>query len=410
MKYSTFQCSRIGATHIKKNLPRQDRTTAKEEDGVYIAASADGHGSRRHFRSEIGAEIACDTALEEISRCVREKGDLPSSKEEYKCLMESVAAGWQEKVQIHYQEHPWTEEELEEEKLILTESQYNTLLEEKDVLIPYGSTLCAVFVKNEKWGAIQIGDGSLTIVTTGGEYLWPMPKSLVNYGNKTSSLCYDPMKDFRFCNGYGKLTALLVYTDGIDKILMPEGNDLISFLHWVVGNEISGNADKDKKLERTLDILTQRSPIGDDLSIAGIVDREAILADPKPTIRQRKAEIDRIDANLKEKENTIRFNRQRMEKLDPKADGDAYRQLFEIIARKEKEAEKLRALRLDVQKDIDGESLGEEKVSVVPMDPEEESAASMPDEEVKTPEYLYETDASEKPAQYEAPEGNPDTL
>lgn len=335
-------------SHLRRGLPRQDRTAVMEDAGLRIAAVADGHGSRRHFRSETGAAFACETALEVIRRAVTETGEIPSSGDAFEALMQTIAARWREKVQEHFAGHPWTVEEKEEQENLLSEEQFASLLDGKNPLIPYGSTLCAAFLQGGKWGAVQIGDGSLTVVTAQGEYLWPMPESIVNEGNKTASLCMnDPMRDFRWCCGEEPPAALLVYTDGIDKVLPPEGNELISLLHWVIGNEAAGGENRESNLAETLDRLTQRSSIGDDLSIAGIVDADAEVSAPRLTQRQKDAEMDKVKAGLEEIENTIRFNKERRSRISPEENPEAYQQLSEIIEKKEKEAERLRAWKMN---------------------------------------------------------------
>lgn len=358
MSYQAFQCSRIGALHLKKGLPRQDRTAIMEEPGLYIAVSADGHGNRRHFRSEIGAEFACDVTIAEVCQFIREKGDLPFYDEEFSILAKRIVSAWRKKVGDHFSGHPWNKEELEEQKKLLSPAGLETLMNGDICYIPYGSTLCAVFSNGSKWGAVQIGDGSLTVVTDKGEYLWPMPESTINEGNKTASLCMnDPLKDFRYCKGEDHPAALFVYTDGIDKVLPPGSKELTSLLHWVLENELTGGENKEGNLEKTLDLLTKKSTIGDDISIVGIVETEAEIIAPVRTKQQQLSELKKIEANLKETENTIRFNRERIGRIGPEEDCEVYLRLSEIIARKENDAEKLRDRYKKLRKELFGEDL-----------------------------------------------------
>src|SRR4051812_12483957 len=59
-----------GATHERAGIPNQDAIRWLPESGSgcpLILAVADGHGSRRSFRSETGARLAVETAAQVIS-------------------------------------------------------------------------------------------------------------------------------------------------------------------------------------------------------------------------------------------------------------------------------------------------------------------------------------------------------
>lgn len=344
MSYRTFQCSQIGSRHHRNSLPRQDRTAVRESAGLLIAAVADGHGSRRHFRSEIGAETACITALEQISRMADSAGSLVLTDSSFALLMKQITDSWKEKILQHAARHPWTREEIAEQKSLLTEEQYLRFINNQDTLIPYGTTLCAVFSDRKQWGSIQIGDGSVTIVTDKGHYLWPMPPSKMNQGNKTASLCMnDPLSDFRYCSGQGKPGALLVYTDGIDKTLVPEGREIISFLHWVINNELTGKKNRNGNLSKTLGMITSRSNSGDDVSIAGILNTGITPATPRLTNKQAEKELVLIDTRILEISNTIRYNKERLNEIQPES--EAALQLSDVITRKEQDIIRLQTVR-----------------------------------------------------------------
>ena len=54
-----------GATHEDRGVPNQDAVARRLDDGVdarLVVALSDGHGSARSFRSDVGAQIAVDTA------------------------------------------------------------------------------------------------------------------------------------------------------------------------------------------------------------------------------------------------------------------------------------------------------------------------------------------------------------
>ena len=52
--FNGFSHSVMGASHEKTNLVCQDSSAFKAEDHYAIAVVADGHGSKKHFRSHLG--------------------------------------------------------------------------------------------------------------------------------------------------------------------------------------------------------------------------------------------------------------------------------------------------------------------------------------------------------------------
>lgn len=340
MKYAVFQCSRIGATHVKKALPRQDRAASMDEKGLQIAVVADGHGSRRHFRSDYGAETAVEVASDVIGNMFKEHNGIVFEDSFFTEIKHRIATEWQKRIRDHYEQNPLNDAEIEEQLKLLGDERLEKLINGTDALIPYGTTLCAVFHSDAGWGSVQIGDGCLTTVEHDGSFLWPMPKSNINEGNKTTSLCMkDPMIDFRHCWGEDHPAALLVYTDGIEKVFPPEGPEIASLLNWVIKIEKAGSDGRQAVLEKNLDTLTQRSPIGDDLSIAGIVDMEAEDIKPKATTAQMLVEIERTDAKIREITSTIQYNEKKRASVN-EAD-EAYKELTRIIFRKKKEIDEL---------------------------------------------------------------------
>ena len=75
MNYYPFDMSRRGASHIARNLPCQDASFSEEYKGTMIAITADGHGNRRHFRSQKGAQIACRIAADRIKEFLDSNSD-----------------------------------------------------------------------------------------------------------------------------------------------------------------------------------------------------------------------------------------------------------------------------------------------------------------------------------------------
>ena len=56
--YKGFSYSMTGASHITKNMVCQDSSAHYAAEDFSVAVVADGHGSKKHFRSNIGSDIA----------------------------------------------------------------------------------------------------------------------------------------------------------------------------------------------------------------------------------------------------------------------------------------------------------------------------------------------------------------
>ena len=58
--FNGFSHSVMGASHEKTGLVCQDSSAFKVADDYAVAVAADGHGSRKHFRSHIGSKYAVE--------------------------------------------------------------------------------------------------------------------------------------------------------------------------------------------------------------------------------------------------------------------------------------------------------------------------------------------------------------
>lgn len=411
MRYQTFHTYCIGASHVKRGLPCQDRAVSETYEDSQIAIVSDGHGNRRHFRSETGASLACMIALE----CIKEY--ISSQETSLENLKKEICVRWWKAVAKHISENSWTEEELEEQKKVLKEEQYQEMISGYPWIQAYGCTLCAVFTKNDGWVGLQIGDGALTVVDRDGSYRWPMPESILNEGNRTASLCSrNPLVDFRHIEEQGTPAALLIYTDGIEKTFPSQGKEIISFLHWVWINrqnhltqkkELSDEGTEDS-LKKTLRLLSAKSRIGDDMSIAGIVDLDAEDAEPKETEEQIRKRYSVLEAKIGELNGTIAYNQKCLQNEDPES--EAAIRISEILQCKQKELElyldEAKKIRLELHIEI--ESDNEEELSEKPVEepmgktveqseeePIEESAEDSSEETTEETAERYEEDPFE---------------
>src|SRR5690242_8472149 len=63
MSWQVIGCSVRGPSHERSGLPNQDAIGWSEDSTTTVLAVADGHGSAKCFRSDVGSRLAVDAAL-----------------------------------------------------------------------------------------------------------------------------------------------------------------------------------------------------------------------------------------------------------------------------------------------------------------------------------------------------------
>lgn len=342
MNYTVFHARCIGAAHIRKNLPCQDYCCSREEGDFRIAVVADGHGNRKHFRSDRGSRIACEKTEATILEFLNLTAEISAEQRSQLAgqLKEEICRRWRAAVLEDIAADPWHPEELSEQQALLPPEQYTALVDGKGGVLAYGCTLCAVFSAPWGWGAVQVGDGCVTVIDRDGSYRWPMPESALNHGHFTASLCAaNPMEDFRHVFGSDFPAGLMVYSDGIEKVFPEQGSQIVSFLHWVWQNRKDGSEDAMSALTGTLERLTAGSRIGDDISIAGLVDPNAPDVTPAAAPGENLNRLHTLEAQLQDLQSSITYNRRCLETA---GDGQTAEQIRAVLARREPEAAQLR--------------------------------------------------------------------
>jgi hypothetical protein len=196
----------------------------------------------------------------------------------------------------------------------------------------YGATLIAAAVTEDYWFGIQIGDGKLTCFYPDGTYDQPVPWDDKCYLNVTTSICDDDAAErarvyVKKRNGGAanidaigaikKLedsrplpSAVFLNSDGVDDSFPIEDNmDHMAkkFYYSVLRMFIEGDDDPAKgwgasvrELAEYLPDLSKRGS-GDDISVAGIIDMDAVKAEPfREALRKAKAEAEERRAREKE--------------------------------------------------------------------------------------------------------------
>lgn len=212
--FKGFSRSVMGASHEKRNLVCQDASAYKVGNGYAVAVVADGHGSKKHFRSNIGSQSAVEATLETIERFYEdpeefEKNFPKNNKSIITNIQKQIISTWNSKVLAHLEDNPVTREEISK----FTAEEFENIPPESY----YGTTLIAAVAGNDYIFGFQIGDGSLVAVFDDGETSMLMDYEESNPANITSSMCNANAASMfdSFYVEHKKIFAMFVSTDGL---------------------------------------------------------------------------------------------------------------------------------------------------------------------------------------------------
>ena len=283
--FNGFSHSVMGASHEKTNLVCQDSSAFKIGDHYAVAVVADGHGSKKHFRSHIGSKFAVEAAIEAIDRYYEDREALEANlPENHKLIIKNIEkqiiSNWNVRIEKHLAENPVTEEERSK----FTEEEFEAILPESY----YGSTLVVAVAGDNYTFGVQIGDGSLVAIFEDGKAVMPMEYNEAAPANVTASVCNSNAAGM-FSSFYApnkKLIALYGSTDGLYTSFGSE-YDFLDY-HTIITSQLI-NLETFKAVIKNN--LSKRSRFGteDDISLSCIYD-EDLIKEKLNLINQRVAE------------------------------------------------------------------------------------------------------------------------
>jgi hypothetical protein len=202
--------SQLGAAHQATGLPNQDAVAVRQvRPDVLIAAVADGHGHRRHFRSARGSQlavtVACEAAQELAARLDGYQTAAPIESEALGALVPVITGEWRDAVREDVAADPFT-------------SREEAARGGDGPLIAYGSTLLLAIAGRRWLVLVQIGDGDIMGIQPDGRPLLPVPRDPSLDGQQTTSLCGPRAEDeFRVAvvdTSTTPLLGVILATDG----------------------------------------------------------------------------------------------------------------------------------------------------------------------------------------------------
>jgi serine/threonine protein phosphatase PrpC len=269
-----------GSSHQRSGLPNQDAAQCTVTPGaqgtVAVAVVSDGHGSPRHFRSQIGSSLAVSTVAGTLQGFLRESvssnGHVPFVPEQVHELERKIVSGWLAAVHADLEHNPFTEAELA--NLEKEDGAEGRAAVESSPELAYGATLLAAGATDKVLLYLQLGDGEILSVNATGTTTRPLPPDDRLIANQTTSLCQpEAWKDFRssWVTDAALPSLVLLSTDGYansfrsDEDFLKIGQDYLEIIRQ------QGIASLAEELPAILTEATQQGS-GDDITLAILQD------------------------------------------------------------------------------------------------------------------------------------------
>lgn len=317
--FQGIKCIVQGADHIARNKICQDAADFIIGEHYAAAIVADGHGSEKYIRSEIGSKKAVQAAIDTIKAYMRDYFRFQSSiKKDSDYILtkmeEQFLARWSQYIEDHFIRNP------------LTEAESNILKKEKaesrDIYSYYGTTvLIAVMAENFCYGML-VGDGGFVVVESGGKVKIPI-EDQNSYANYVSSICSrNAILAFQEFYEESQPLSICVSTDGLIKSFDSE-EDFKEY-HVRLTTMLANIENCQISLEKNLNIRTQNGS-GDDISVAAVFDPFMISKEKKDLedyikeeqkLKNQRQKKEMLERRQKETELQLRKNSENPKKCE----------------------------------------------------------------------------------------------
>ncbi|MDO5560760.1 MAG: PP2C family serine/threonine-protein phosphatase [Oscillospiraceae bacterium] len=324
-----------GASHVDNDTVCQDYSSYKVHDHFAVAAVADGHGSKKHFRSDVGAKAAVEISIKAVEEFCAQIDEFEEKLREdpghiLTKIQKYIITHWYDAVNKHYNEH----EVRQEERTQLTDEELEAIKTESI----YGTTIIVGVITDNMCFGLQLGDGSLVVIKQCGESYMPIMEDESCPANLTASLCNsNAIRMFNYFYDYDLPLSILVSTDGLftsfsSKDEFEEYNCLVTSQL----DEIDVLKDRINKnfLRRT------NSGSRDDISIAIIFEKDMF----DENNRNVKMQVD-----INKNKAAIRDAEQKAKMLKRRAKMEQIRRENELIKKKEAEEKEAELRRMQME-------------------------------------------------------------
>ncbi|MDR1903387.1 MAG: protein phosphatase 2C domain-containing protein [Treponema sp.] len=297
MPYKGFSVTETGISHTKHGKGCEDFSLhyppndGKIKSLVSLAIVADGHGDDNCFRSAKGAEFAAiatkDAVIEFVDqlrpgllqRMQKKEWFSKEMLEKYiHDLVKHIIAVWHGKAEDDYTNNPFADTDLAN----VADKYRKRYSEGKDLHHIYGTTLIVAAITKDYWFGIHIGDGRFTALCPDGSFAQPVPWDDRCYLNVTTSICDDDAAEtariYYALASEGLPIAVFLCSDGVDDNYPIEGNEqhLYRLYRTIALTFVEDGFDSTCGQIKDLANSFATKGKGDDTSIVGIIDMEAV--------------------------------------------------------------------------------------------------------------------------------------
>lgn len=366
-----FHKSVQGSNHIAWGRPCEDASGsyATPEKHYYVAAVSDGHGADECYRADKGSKIAVEIAMKNLQELAEKMTRTPEQEARFyqdilgsaryqqmtmRHLTDVIHAEWVDRVREDLQTNAPTEEELAP---LLEKKKRNYAQSDRPEQI-YGCTLMAALWMQKCLLLIHQGDGRCDVFYTDGTVNQPIPWDSRCVGTQTTSLCDDDAEpSFRSCViDFQKKPVMACYLgcDGVEDAYRDSEENMAGVHTFYKGLTYEVAHRTPEQLDAYLAEMLPRfscaglynmSGSGDDVSVAAIVDTDAIRPFTAGFLRDTQVYTAKEDVFWKEDAVRSKIRKH----------GILQRRLGEAettVQDSAKELEKLRNQRVDMSDDI----------------------------------------------------------
>ncbi len=312
MNAKSFNLSAQGASHIKKNKECQDASESYYDEKMAIAIVCDGHGGNDYVRSAVGSTLAAAVAKKNIIiflNAITKEQFWANPEKNIKNLEASIINGWNEAIYLHYNQTPFTENELSS----ISERARKKYTQDGCIESAYGTTMIAVAMTKEFWFGVHIGDGKCVAVNPEGKFVQPIPWDPKCFLDATTSICdFDALERFRHFYSEKLPAAVFVGSDGIDDCF--SNNEQLYNLYKTILYSF-GTSEFEIAKNDLKDYLPRLSAkgSGDDVSIAAMFDFDIVPELEVVKDFDREKEKARVEENARKETKKNEAEKRRVE-------------------------------------------------------------------------------------------------
>ena len=255
-----FTKTAIGYSHIREGKVCQDFSADYHDEERTIITACDGHGGEIYIRSDKGSKFASEAVINVFKKVKKSVFYRARRKEIEKKLRLEILCEWNNLVEKHLSENPFTKcetEKLNNDKIFRLK---------KDPQVAYGTTLNGAMIFGNKLICASLGDGGCFVFRHGNVYTVFDDDSEENVANLTYSMCQADAFDHLSVKiiDLSIVDGVIVFTDGLINPYRSLDNFAKALIIPVVSKLL---ADKIDEIDNFITDMGGRIGIGDDVSV-----------------------------------------------------------------------------------------------------------------------------------------------